>query len=443
MIQNHWARLPAPVRALLTAAALLLGAVALTFAMHNQDTYRTGTWDETSQSLVFGRILQIQNHQSAPGGFLGNYLVEGRDPQQDRYLFRENAPVRPEEYQPYTHQSGLQGLAFGWLNKVYSLINQGGEARERMLYATNSILLYLASLCLAAAAGRAFGPTAGLGFAAAVLCAPWVQRGMKNLYWCLWTWWLPALAGLLVWQLARRRGRVPGWGYGLVFGAVGLRCLCGFEFISDFLILCEAALFAAWVDALVRRAPARPWFFRMVYTGFAAVGGFAAALGVWFAQNVAYFGDAGEAWRSILEAATRHSLGGDASIPAVISLYLTSADPVLQLGPVALPPLALIALGAAGLALMALGQKFGLRPAGSLPALAALWCLGLLAPLSWMVLAKMHCQIHTHLVPILWNFALAPATLTVLGALVWQLARGLRRPGRKNPRREGPCGADC
>ena len=100
---------------------------------------------------------------------------------------------------------------------------------------------------------------------------------------------------------------------------------------------------------------------------------------------------------------------------------------MLQLGPVALPPLALIALGAAGLALMALGQKFGLRPAGSLPALAALWCLGLLAPLSWMVLAKMHCQIHTHLVPILWNFALAPATLTVLGALVWQLARGLRR----------------
>ena len=167
MIQNHWARLPAPARALLTAAALLLGAVALTFAMHNQDTYRTGTWDETSQSLVFGRILQIQNHQSAPGGFLGNYLVEGRDPQQDRYLFRENAPVRPEEYQPYTHQSGLQGLAFGWLNKVYSLINQGGEARERMLYATNSILLYLASLCLAAAAGRVFGPTAGLGFAAA------------------------------------------------------------------------------------------------------------------------------------------------------------------------------------------------------------------------------------------------------------------------------------
>ena len=156
MIQNHWARLPAPARVLLTAAALLLGAVALTFAMHNQDTYRTGTWDETSQSLVFGRILQIQNHQSAPGGFLGNYLVEGRDPQQDRYLFRENAPVRPEEYQPYTHQSGLQGLAFGWLNKVYSLINQGGEARERMLYATNSILLYLASLCLAAAAGRVF-----------------------------------------------------------------------------------------------------------------------------------------------------------------------------------------------------------------------------------------------------------------------------------------------
>ena len=53
MIQNHWARLPAPARALLAAAALLLGVVALTFALHNQDTYRTGTWDETYQSAGF------------------------------------------------------------------------------------------------------------------------------------------------------------------------------------------------------------------------------------------------------------------------------------------------------------------------------------------------------------------------------------------------------
>ena len=34
-----------------------------------------------------------------------------------------------------------------------------------------------------------------------------------------------------------------------------------------------------------------------------------------------------------------------------------------------------------------------------------------------MLLAKVHCDIHTHLVPMLWNFALAPATCLVVAAL--------------------------
>ena len=30
---------------------------------------------------------------------------------------------------------------------------------------------------------------------------------MKDLYWCLWTWLLPALAGLLLCAVTRRRGK--------------------------------------------------------------------------------------------------------------------------------------------------------------------------------------------------------------------------------------------
>ena len=94
----------------------------------------------------------------------------------------------------------------------------------------------------------------------------------------------------------------------------------------------------------------------------------------------------------------------------------------IKFGPLALPPLALVVLGAAALALYALAQKRRGGP-GLFPALASVWGLSLLAPLSWMALAKMHCQIHTHLVPMLWNFALAPATLLALGALAHQALR--------------------
>ena len=255
-MQSFWKRLPAAARALLAAACVLALSLALTFALHNRDTWRTGLWDDTSQSLVFGRILQMQHGQSAPGGFLGTYEVDG-DTAGNRYLFRENAVPDPDTFISYSHQTGLQGAAFGILNKVYSLFARGGEARERMLYATNAVLFYAATLVLTGAAWRVFGPLAGAGWLAAAVFSPWLQRGMKDIYWCTWTWLLPALAGLAVWALARRRGRVPPWGYALVFAAVLVRCMCGFEFISDFLILCEIPLFAAWAQALAARRPAR------------------------------------------------------------------------------------------------------------------------------------------------------------------------------------------
>lgn len=59
-----------------------------------------------------------------------------------------------------------------------------------------------------------------------------------------------------------------------------VRCMCGFEFISTFLILCEAPLVYRWAGG-DRRARLR----RMICTGFAAVGGVAAALGAWFIQG--------------------------------------------------------------------------------------------------------------------------------------------------------------
>ena len=421
-MQSFWKRLPAAARALLAAACVLALSLALTFALHNQDTWRTGLWDDTSQSLVFGRILQMQHGQSAPGGFLGTYAVDG-DTAGNRYLFRENAVPDPDTFISYSHQTGLQGAAFGILNKVYSLFAKGGEARERMLYATNAVLFYAATLVLAGAAWRVFGPLAGAGWLAAAVFSPWLQRGMKDIYWCTWTWLLPALAGLAVWALARRRGRVPPWGYALVFAAVLVRCMCGFEFISDFLILCEIPLFAAWAQALAARRPARCWFGRMAGAGFAAVGGVLAALGVWLWQNRLYFGSWGAAWANVLEASTRHTVGGEMSIPAVIGQYVFSQGPGAAVRPAGPCRRWRWSCSARRRWRCMRWRKSGAAAPGCSRRWRACGGLSLLAPLSWMALAKMHCQIHTHLVPMLWNFALAPATLLALGALAHQALR--------------------
>ena len=318
-IHQPFTRLPVWLRRVLTLLAVVLLAALLTHWRQNASTYATGFWDTGSQPLVFGRMLQMENHQSAPGGFMGVYTQEWSDGQ-NRTWFRENTPVNAEDFQAYTHQSGLQGWAFGLLNRAFRLVQPSGETRETWLYTVNCILFYTAELLLALAVWRQAGPAAALVWVLAVVFAPWPQRGMKDLYWCLWTWLLPVLASLLLCRVTVRKGRTSGWCFGLVALAVLIRCMCGFEFVSTFLILCEIPLCCALMQSLCvdRNLPAaRRWLGRTVGTGAAALGGMAAALGLWFWQEVQYFGTAAEAFASMTQAVTSRVSVSDNAEPAV------------------------------------------------------------------------------------------------------------------------------
>ena len=149
-IHQPFTRLPVWLRRVLTLLAVVLLAALLTHWRQNASTYATGFWDTGSQPLVFGRMLQMENHQSAPGGFMGVYTQEWSDGQ-NRTWFRENTPVNAEDFQAYTHQSGLQGWAFGLLNRAFRLVQPSGETRETWLYTVNCILFYTAELLLALA----------------------------------------------------------------------------------------------------------------------------------------------------------------------------------------------------------------------------------------------------------------------------------------------------
>lgn len=400
-----------------TAVVVVVLAVVLTVWRHNGSTYLTGFWDNGSQTLVFGRMLQMQQNQTSPGGFMGVYTQDWSD-EQNRYWYRDNTPVSPQDFQAYTHQTGLQGWAFGVLNKVLSVFEDRGEAREIILYNINSMLFYVATLLVCLAVWRAWRPLSALAWLCAVVFAPWPQRGMKDLYWCLWTWLLPVLASLLLCRVTVRKGRTSGWCFGLVALAVLIRCMCGFEFVSTFLILCEIPLCCALMQSLCvdRNLPAaRRWLGRTAGTGAAALGGMAAALGLWFWQEVQYFGTAAEAFASMTQAVTsRVSVSDNAvravTIPEVLHLYFVeNKEPLLQFGPVTITLLPLLAaVLAEGILCAVLLARRG-QPAKLAP-LATAWVLSLAAPVSWMVLSKAHAAIHTHLVPMLWHFALVPVS---------------------------------
>lgn len=436
-MKQKFRSLPAAVQVAVTAVVVVVLAVVLTVWRHNGSTYLTGFWDNGSQTLVFGRMLQMQQNQTSPGGFMGVYTQDWSD-EQNRYWYRDNTPVSPQDFQAYTHQTGLQGWAFGVLNKVLSVFEDRGEAREIILYSINSMLFYAATLLVCLAAWRAWGPLSALAWLCAVVFAPWPQRGMKDLYWCLWTWLLPVLASLLLCRVAVRKGRTSGWCFGLVALAVLIRCMCGFEFVSTFLILCEIPLCCALMQSLCvdRNLPAaRRWLGRTVGTGAAALGGMAAALGLWFWQEVQYFGTAAEAFASMTQAVTsRVSVSDNAvravTIPEVLYLYFVeNKEPLLQFGPVTITLLPLLAaVLAEGILCAVLLARRG-QPAKLAP-LATAWVLSLAAPVSWMVLSKAHAAIHTHLVPMLWHFALVPVSCLALVVMTKEIVSLLfrRRP---------------
>ena len=151
--------LPAPLRGAATLLAVLALAALLTTVRHNASAYLTGVWDTGSQTLVYGRIHQMEQGQHAPGGFLGVYTDDWSD-DTNRALFRDDTPTDAAAFHPYTHQSGLQGWLFGRVNRLLRHRLPDGLAREAALYWLNSTLFYAAELLVALAVWEEFGPLA-------------------------------------------------------------------------------------------------------------------------------------------------------------------------------------------------------------------------------------------------------------------------------------------
>lgn len=418
MLQKKWKNLPAALRTVLTLLAVLALAALLTTVRHNASAYRTGVWDTGSQTLIYGRMHQMEQGQRAPGGFLGVYTEDWSD-DQNRSWFREDTPADAAQFRPYTHQSGLQGWALGGLNRLLRVFLPEGTARETALYWVNSTLFYAVQLLTALAVWQELGVLPAAFWMAAILLAPWLQRGMKDLYWVPWTWQLPLLAVLLLCRCTCARGRTPRWCWPLVSLAVLVRCMCGFEFISTFLILCEAPLVYCWAGG-----DRRAWLRRIICTGFAAVGGVAAALGAWFIQGVIYFGSAAGSWQNLTGAVTSRvsltdDMVSDVSVAQVLTRYFVEVDePLLQFGPLTITLKPLIAVTLLGFALCLAVLALRKKPLAVLAGPALVWVLSLAAPVSWMVLSKAHAYVHVHLVPMLWHFALVPVSCALLVWLV-------------------------
>ena len=158
------------LRGAATLLAVLALAALLTTVRHNASAYLTGVGIQAPQTLVYGRIHQMEQGSTPPAAFwVSTPTIERRH---EPRTVPGRHPTDAAAFHPYTHQSGLQGWLFGGVNRLLRHWLPDGLVRETALYWLNSTLFYAAELLVALAVWEEFGPLAAAFGFASVLLAP-------------------------------------------------------------------------------------------------------------------------------------------------------------------------------------------------------------------------------------------------------------------------------
>lgn len=135
-------------------AVVVLCAVVFTLVTNCWNNDQARKWQVDSEDLIWGRIIQMQLGEKDTG-FLGRYGAA----QKNGYLrdcFREGE-IPQGEWNSYTHQSGLQGTLFGFVNLIFESFSLGGKIRWAALRFGNSVLYVFPAVRMDMEKAGAFG----------------------------------------------------------------------------------------------------------------------------------------------------------------------------------------------------------------------------------------------------------------------------------------------
>lgn len=182
------------------------------------------TFQSDSENLVLSRINHDKFYSGTTYG-LGSF--RDADNQRIYYLSNISNPFDKNIiYEEYVSQYGLQGHIFSFLNlKLHIPIS--------LLNLLCCILLSIVLILMCYIICKKYNLVLGIVFYLTFLLSPWVIAFARNLYWVEFTWFLPALFGLILsTNYSRKKVFVP-----LIFLAILIKCLCGYEYISSIMLM--------------------------------------------------------------------------------------------------------------------------------------------------------------------------------------------------------------
>lgn len=195
------------------------------FKTANPDWFKN--FQSDSESLVIGKIIDSRhNGIKHAGGFLG--FSDG-----NFYITSEKTQ---NIYNIYTAQSGVQGILFSLLDR--ELNNEPQEKLEFFYLLNSSLLGFFISLMILFFINE-IGIFAGISIFLGVIYSPWLTVAGKNLYWVLWTQFLPIVT-FFYYMKYRKLEKNKRYEFlkmfGIVFVTLYFKFLNGFEYTPQVLI---------------------------------------------------------------------------------------------------------------------------------------------------------------------------------------------------------------
>lgn len=309
----------------------------------------------------------------------------------------------------YTAQYGLQGKLFAGLSHWFSL----DDLRLMCSVAAAAVLFGICCL-IAVKYNKLF---AGIYYIT-VLLSPWIVNFSNNLYWVSATWFLPTAVGLLCSINIHRKG-MRYFCYLGAFVTIAIKSLCGYEYMSTIMMGLIIFLLIDLVAAVLDHDYQMQWLLlkTTVAIGIAAVLGFGVAMCIhgFIRGN----GDVVVGVKTIiLSDVLRRTYTIDYNMHSheslmssawqVLGKYFRFDTQIITGVPGNLFPVLCLAPVAVSAA------KIGTEEDRKYRQLVALYIVNFLATISWLVLAKGHSDVHTHMNYVLWYFGFVQTCFYIL-----------------------------
>ncbi|HCT63580.1 MAG TPA: hypothetical protein DIC19_05720 [Erysipelotrichaceae bacterium] len=210
-----------------------------------QQTYTTspGSFDGESQSLVIGSVLEYKLNGFMTGlGRLSRIDYKSSNWYENVYFtyqfYLNIKEYKGQSFEMYYSQLGGQGVLFRVLEKVFTVLNLDAATKYMYFQQFSSTLYILLLSTIIYIIMREFGKLAGVFGLASILLSHWVILISQNLYWVVWTWFLPMIVSMVyVHKYFNKSSKKHFRIYLLIlFISVAFRALCGYEFISSILV---------------------------------------------------------------------------------------------------------------------------------------------------------------------------------------------------------------